>query len=224
LGGSGTISNGTTAITINSGGTITAGADALHVGTLTTGNETWSKNGGYAWQIASTAGPAGTGWDEVAMQALSVSATSGTGNSFTVHLSSLGVNGVSGGSGGTGGAATSGFSAGSNYTWVIGTVSSFTGPSGFAFAGGGTTILASGGGPNVPAVTTGDSGIFALDTSAFLTANSLSSGQNFALELVGGNATTGMLEVVYNGAPEPAAAMLFLTASAPMLTRRRRRQ
>ena len=97
-------------------------------------------------------------------------------------------------------------------------------PTGLTLSRSGTTILAvSGTGPGVPTVTSGDSGIFALNTSAFDSANAISSTNTyFALELVNTSGTNYSLDV-YNSAPEPGTTVLALGGLSPLLLSRRRR-
>ncbi len=78
LGGSGTIGNGTNVITVESGGTITAGADDHTTGTLTTGSQVWSSGGTFVAKVNGTAGN-----DQLVMSGLSAS------SSFTIALQDL---------------------------------------------------------------------------------------------------------------------------------------
>ncbi len=117
----------------------------------------------------------------------------------------------------------SGFSTSAPDTWIIGTATSIG--SGLTLASSDTTILATDNGINAPTVTPGDSGIFALNTAAFATANGISpSTGNFALELLGTSGSAGTLEVVYNGTPEPGTGLLALAGLTPFLAARRRRR
>jgi fibronectin-binding autotransporter adhesin len=83
LGGTGSIAG---PVTINAAGRLSPGAS---VGKLTTGAETWNAGGTYNWEIGDPAGAAGgTGWDLVETNAavLTIGATPGAGNRFTINI------------------------------------------------------------------------------------------------------------------------------------------
>ena len=90
LGGSGFASNASgAALSVNAGGTITAGADAVTVGTLTTGPQAWAAGGTFLAKVGAN-GTTVSGNDELVMSALALSAGSGSGNTFNVHVTSTG--------------------------------------------------------------------------------------------------------------------------------------
>jgi L-aminopeptidase/D-esterase-like protein len=96
----------------------------------------------------------------------------------------------------------------------------------FCGSSGNTTILATDGGKGAPAVTAGDAGFFALDTSSFANAASNATSTSngyFALELISAAGGSGQLDVVYNATPEPGTTLLVVASAAPLLMRRRRR-
>ena len=76
LGGTGTIQNSSGSVTVNAGGTITAGATDAAVGVLTTNGQTWNANGTYVAKLNATATVA----DELVMSGLTLAATTGTFN------------------------------------------------------------------------------------------------------------------------------------------------
>ena len=82
LGGSGTLAG---SVTIGSGGTIAPG---MSPGTLTTGPLTWQAGGNYNWQILSTAGTAGSQWDLISADSLTLSGLSAE-TPFAINLWSL---------------------------------------------------------------------------------------------------------------------------------------
>ena len=82
LGGSGTVAG---SVTIGSGGTIAPG---MSPGTLTTGPLTWQAGGNYNWQILSTAGTAGSQWDLISADSLTLSGLSAE-TPFSINLWSL---------------------------------------------------------------------------------------------------------------------------------------
>lgn len=82
LGGSGTVVG---AMTIGSGGTIAPG---MSPGTLTTGPLTWQAGGNYNWQILSTAGTAGSQWDLISADSLTLSGLAPE-TPFVINLWSL---------------------------------------------------------------------------------------------------------------------------------------
>lgn len=205
-------------VTINSGGTLTAGADSAHYGTLGTGAQTWNGGGAYIWKIQNAgtggvaansgssgsnglptgSGNAGSDWDLVTMSSLNVT-NAGANVPFTIAP--------------TGALTTSA----AEYSWVIGQVA---GTGNLTLSGGialGSNLLTT-----VP--TGGASDAFALNTSGF-TVNSIAapSSSLFSLEFVaiGGNDD---LVLSYNAAPEPGAGLLALAGGAPLLLTRRRRR
>jgi fibronectin-binding autotransporter adhesin len=219
LGGTGKILG---AVTVN--GAITAGSSATTgaPGTLTINGSgkttTFAAGGSYSVKInssnASGATNAGTNWDEIVLSTLAVTATSA--NPFTVTPVSLT-------SGNTAGAAN-GFSSTTSDIWQIATATTFSGITQAAGGIGSTTVLATDGGVNAPAVTSGDSGIFALNTTAFAAANGTSSSTgNYELEMLEPSSGVFDVDLVYNAAPEPGTALLILGGALPMLTARRRR-
>ena len=82
LGGSGTVSG---SVTVGSGGTLSPG---MSPGTLTTGPLTWQAGGNYNWQIVSTQGTAGSQWDLISADSLTLSGLDAA-NRFTLNLWSL---------------------------------------------------------------------------------------------------------------------------------------
>ena len=76
FGGNGTIHNGTSAIVVNSGGTITGGANDSTIGLLVSGAEKWTSGGTFLSKLAAgLGGPSSTQNDELFMSDLSVTAT-----------------------------------------------------------------------------------------------------------------------------------------------------
>ena len=146
LGGNGSVGNGTNAVTVFGGATITAGQDVITAGKLTTGNETWVAGGKFLDKITNVTAVAGTGYDQVAMGALSLSSLSSS-TPFVVALSTLGV-------------TPANFSAASSDSWTIAT---FTSATGGPTLTGSNTVLATAA-PNTAAAS---SGMFALDTTGF---------------------------------------------------------
>jgi autotransporter-associated beta strand protein len=213
LGGTGQIRG---SILVN--GTITAGIAAAGVapGTLIANASgaatTFAGGATYDVKIDSNAanGVAGTNWDELVLGGLNVTAASGS--PFNVTLNSL-----------TSANAAGAVSGLTSSNWVVATTTSA--PTGLTLSGTGTTILAvSGTGTGAPTVTTGDSGIFALTTTGFDSANNIiPGGSYFALELINTTGTDYSLEV-YTSAPEPGSALLVCAGAAGMLLGRRRRR
>ena len=76
LGGTGTIANGTAAITV--AGTVAPGADAGQVGTLTTGSQVWPAGGTLAIDVASTDGKTVSAADELVLSGLMLNTSGGT--------------------------------------------------------------------------------------------------------------------------------------------------
>ena len=199
------------AITVNSGGTIAAGASGnatTGTGKLTAYSTTGVALGagsGYTWKInadtsTGTAGGA-TGWDEIAMQSLSLG-SSGTplssGSPFTVTIT---------------GSPSGGFGYGTQLFPIA------TAANGIALNG---TAVTSG-----TNLSTADASDFVLTTSGF-TAPSSASGlaTSWQLEVVadssGGSAQD--LDLVYSATPEPGTTLLVLAGALPMLSARRRRR
>ena len=219
LGGTGKILS---SVTVN--GTITAGSSATTgaPGTLTinsTGKTTTFAGGSnYSVKIdssnASGATNAGTNWDQIVLKTLAVTAVSG--NAFTVTPVSLTSGNIPG--------AASSFSSTTSDIWQIATATAISGITQASGGVGSTTVLATDGGFGAPMVTTGDSGIFALNTAGFATANSTSSSTgNYELELLEPSTGVFDLDFAYNAAPEPGTTLLMLGGVVPMLTARRRR-
>jgi autotransporter-associated beta strand protein len=219
LGGNGTIGNGDNALAVNSGGTIAAGASLTTVGTLTTGNQTWSTGGNYAWKITGSAGNSsvaigsggsgkigggsgteGSDWDNLVMSALTVSST--TGSPFTIVVS-----------------GTPSGSTNSTYSWVIAQTGSTSLPSGITDSG---NLL--------PGGNSTQAGEFTLNTANFtfdgVTNPYASTPSAFSLEFepIGGQGS-GDYDLVldYYAAPEPGTGLLVLAGGLPMLLSRRRR-
>jgi len=108
-------------ITVNSGGIITAGTSA---GSPTTGapakltanaaskTTTFASGGNYDLKINNATGTAGTNWDELVLNSLSVTAT--TGSQFNVKIFGLTSGNVAG--------AVPNFNNTTNYSWVIATL------------------------------------------------------------------------------------------------------
>ena len=74
-------SGGLNAVVVASGGTITAGSGALPTDStsmLSSGAQTWSNGGKYAWKISKVSGSGGTssGWDSLTMASLNITSTS----------------------------------------------------------------------------------------------------------------------------------------------------
>ena len=199
-------------------GIITAGSAASGVapGVLTANapgqTTTFAGGGAYDVKIDSSSGNGtpGTNWDEVVLSALAV--TSSNGNAFNVTLNSLNPGKASGAIGGL-----------IPSLWTLGTMTAA--PTGLTLSTSGPTILAvAGTGAGAPTIMSGDSGIFALNTSAFDSANGINpSSSYFALELINTSGTNYSLDV-YTNAPEPCAAMLMLAGGLPLLLARRRRK
>jgi fibronectin-binding autotransporter adhesin len=225
LGGNGvvtgalTLAAGTTsgsAGTLANGAILAAGANSTTPGTLTTGNQTWNGQANLVAKVATINGgaggtpAAGSDYDQVIAGNITLSNTSSA--PFNVQ-----VNGVAG---------VTGFDAADpyiNYDFKLATFTSFTG---VTFATSGPTILATDGGITAPAVTSGDAGLFTLDTSSLATgAGTSTSTSSFALELIGGNGgSSGSLDLVYQSTPEPGTTLLVLGGAVPMLLSRRQRR
>jgi hypothetical protein len=81
LAGNGTIGD----VVINSGGAIAPGNSP---GTITTGNMTWNGGGIYNWQLGNANGTVGTGWDLISSTgSLTINATSGS--KFVINAENL---------------------------------------------------------------------------------------------------------------------------------------
>jgi fibronectin-binding autotransporter adhesin len=201
-----TLSAGTTpAVTTPNGGSVPATGTSAVVGTLSTGSLGLNGGGDLAIKVGNgqstgTAFTAGTDFDSIA--ATGVLNAAGT---FTIELLADGTGASS---------ASTNFSPTTSYTFQI---ASFTGSTNIPNAGATPVILTAGGGKTV---TSGDSNIFALDTSSFAAANGVSQ-TKFYLEEIGGS--NGSLDVVYNAAPEPGTALLVVAGAAPIVRARRRR-
>jgi autotransporter-associated beta strand protein len=206
FGGNGTITGN---VTVNSGGAVTAGADATHAGTLNTGSQAWNSGGKYIWKIndlgSGGTGTAGSNWDLLTLSALTV--PSSPASPFTVALESLG-----------GSTPTLGTPA-ANFGNGVYKIASFTS----------TNIPGVTSGSQTPVILTGtngvDNSIFQLDTTNFGNDTSGSSDGNLYLEYLGsGTGTAGSLDLVYNyaAAPEPGTGILLLAGLTPILLRRRR--
>jgi len=230
LGGTGTV-GGTVALssatTATQGGMITAGINDSTTGTLTTGSETWNAGAAYQWKIASLLGPSSTvnaapgsggsgtpgstsSWDDVAMSGLTVS-SGGSSQPFTIALHNT--------------ATLTTASGTSTYSWIIAQSTALPTLPGTS-AGALTTTSGTKTG-NLLATTPSGSGsdVFALDTSGFgsgFVVNGGAPAGTFSLEFVNVSGTYD-LDLDYNAAPEPGAAMLILGGALPMLSLRRRR-
>jgi hypothetical protein len=192
---------------------VTAGAPleagtSQSVGLLSTGGETWESGGAYQWKIADVTNAApGSNWDAVSMTSLAISATSS--NPFIVNLVGLGAAGS--------GSVPTNFNPDSAYQWVIAQVS------------GVGNVSINGVVQTAPDVTLANSSdppgdLFTLDTSSFASAgaDAPAVGSSFQLDLLNTD-TDSELVLSYSPAPEPTTALMFLTACAPALLRRRKR-
>ena len=88
LAGNGTVTGATT---VAAGSTVTTGSGATASdtpGKLTTGAETWAANGTFVDKVASTTGAAGTstGYGELVLSGLTLSATNASGSQFIVNV------------------------------------------------------------------------------------------------------------------------------------------
>jgi len=201
LGGNGTVG------TVNlSSGTITAGIDGNHAGTLNTSDTTWGSGTTDLWKLndlgAGATGTAGTNWDLINTGELNV--PSSPSSAITVKLVSAGSF--------TAGTAAANFG---NGVYKIASVTSTDIPN----------VVAN---STTPVILTGTNGVdntvFALNSSAFANDTSASSDGTAYLEFIGtGTGTAGSLDLVFNTTPEPGTAILVLGAVAPMLIARRRR-
>ena len=224
LGGNGTVS-GTVTLAAGSavklGGIIAAGPDATTVGTLSTGNETWSRGSAYqlklktggsfgsgvaSGNLTGISGTAGTDYDTLKI------GTASTGSLLTIDTTTGGSTAFTLDPIGT----ITGLTGGNTYNWVIAQIG--TGTS--------TQITVNGVAKSASSTKLNpDSSIFALDTSALSINgnNQFSSPSNFSLyfETISGN---NDLVLSYNAAPEPGTAMLVLGGALPMLMGRRRRR
>jgi autotransporter-associated beta strand protein len=82
LGGNGSVG----AVTVAAGGTITAGADGATVGTLTTGVQAWNGSGALVAKVSTD----GSANDRLVMTGLTLNATGGGGDAFSVTVASSG--------------------------------------------------------------------------------------------------------------------------------------
>lgn len=217
LGGSGMV---TGTVTVASGATLSAGTTAgianvpatgssNIIGTLSTASLNFNSGGNLAIKVSDgqptgTAFTAGTDFDTIAAPAGALTVTSG----FNVELLADGT--------GTGSKSVN-FDPTATYTFQI---ASFASSSGITGSGSGDTVFLTSG--TAQAASPGVSGLFTLDTSNFVAANPGTSAGSFYLEEIGGGSGGGSLDVVYNSAPEPGTAMLFLGGAMPMLIGRRR--
>jgi fibronectin-binding autotransporter adhesin len=206
------------------GAILAPGANAATTGTLSTGSQTWNGQANLVAKVASVSGAggtpvAGTDNDQVAMNGtLTLASTVTSTAGFNVQVNAP-----------TGATSVPGFDATdpyTTYTFQLATFSAFSAPAGFNYGPNGTTILATDGGTTAPQVTTGDGGIFVLDTSGLAgAAGTQQSMSSFTLELLtpsGGG--TDSLDLVYQSTPEPGTALLVIGGVAPMLLARRRRK
>jgi len=197
LGGSGTIQNGTNAITINSGGILTAGSNSTTIGTLTTGAQTWDGGGKLLAQLAGSNSSGLVNITSTGTYGLTLSGVTSGSNAFTVTES---------------GTAAS-LNPATAETWTLAT---FTGATGAIT--GYTGTLPTSGSPTVPV----DSQ-FVLDTSTLATLFNGSEDATPVLDLTYVSGTEDELQISYAGAPEPGTAVLALIGVGPLLLRRRRR-
>jgi autotransporter-associated beta strand protein len=232
LGGNGSVSGtvtlaaGTTSGSLGvlaNGGTLTAGADVNTVGNFTTGAQTWGGQANLVAKVVSITGNGNTtatpGVDnDQVITAGSITLAGNNTTPFNVQLLAPAV-------------GVTNFNVNGNQSFQIASFGSFIGAgAGLAYDPGGTTVLATDGGVNAPAVTAGDAGVFTLDTSTFASAQNnatSTSNSSFALELIGPTAdgAAGTLDVVYFSAtPEPGTTLLVLAGALPMLAARRRRR
>jgi hypothetical protein len=210
LRGSGTIGNTNGSLTINSGGTIAAGADAVTNGALATESQIWNGGGNYTWKITNLgdpgAGPGsgasgslgggggheGTDWDLLNITAGGLDLVSlNSGEPFTVTPL---------------GTITSG---NQQYSWVIVQSAGQNSINGVPI---GTNLAAGNGG----------SGLFVLNTSGFTDTSNTAAPSSFTLEAVNFGSTEDLV-LDYDGAPEPGTAALLLAGAGPMLMARRRK-
>lgn len=123
LGGTGSVNRN---VTIGDRGQIAPGSADFSLSNLNinqAGTTTSFDDGGaYAWQVNSlpASGTAGTNWDKLTLNSLSIDATSG--NKFTIKVITL--NGAGTAAGSLTGVSTT---FGTQYTWVIATAASFSG-------------------------------------------------------------------------------------------------
>jgi autotransporter-associated beta strand protein len=205
LGGTGQIRG---SVTVN--GTITAGSSATigSPGTLTINapgtTTTFAGGGAYSAKISAATGTPGTTWDEVVMNALSVTATGATG-ATQFNIAPV--------------AALTGLSQSTSYAWDIGDISGAA-----AFNNGLTNAIPT----NTNLFGSSTSAPFALSTSGFTAtltggASAGISPSQFSLELVSDGSGGDYLQLGYTSAPEPGTAMLARAGSLPMRLARRRR-
>ena len=197
LGGTGTV-KGTVAV---AGGGALAAGDTTAVGTLTISNTATLSGGGQPagsitqFKIANATGSPGTGWDEIVMNALSIT-TNGDGSAVVdVQPISLGTT--------TNGSYTNGvnnFSSTGSYTWELAHWSSGTyATSNFVLD---TNAL-----------------------STFETDNGLNPATSiFSLSVVADSGSGQDLDLSYNSAPEPGTGMLVISGGISILSARRRRR
>lgn len=189
----GTVSPGTFT-TLNTGSSTT-------VGTLNAGNETWDAGGTYAWKISDGSAGAGSGWDDMTMSGLKITASSGS--PFTIAAYSLNSTGAIGSP-----ANVTVGAGGGVYKWIIAKSSSLISFNGTTATNG---VLSS-----------SLASLFTLNTSNFIENGSSVNPSTLQLELVGDGQNGQDLELDYNSAPEPSTALLALFGSAGMLLSRRR--
>jgi len=204
LGGTGQIRG---SVTVN--GTITAASSATtgSPGTLTINapgtTTTFASGGTYSAKISAATGTPGTTWDEVVINALSVTATGATG-ATEFNIAPV--------------AALTGLTYGSVYDWDVADISGAA-----AFNNGLTSAVPT----NTNLIGSSTSAPFALNTSNFSAqlASGASSGTSlFTLELVSDGNGGDFLQLGYTATPEPGTAMLVLAGGLPMLSARRRRR
>lgn len=92
------------------------------IGTLSTGNQTWSGGAGYVWELNSATGTAGANWDSLNITGTLTLDSITAGAPFTITITSLGADNHAG--------AAENFNPAQSYTWIL--VSAGGGISGFS--------------------------------------------------------------------------------------------
>ena len=163
-----------------------------------TGTTVFDSGGTYAWKIADNAAGAGSGWDELNVTHLSVTAGTGS-NQFTISLSGLNAGSVG---------SPANVTNGGRYEWVIAQSVAPIKINGNTVADG--TIH-----------TGSSSDIFKLDTntSKFSLSDGSFDSSKLTLEMIGGGHE---LALAYDASPEPGSAMLCAAGAMTMLLGRQR--
>jgi hypothetical protein len=210
---------------------VPATGSADTIGKLTTGNLTLGSASGASGNLAikisdvpssgtPTAGTAGTNYDTIAAQTITVPSNSPTppAKPFDVQLLGYGTLASP-----VANSASVNFNSANTYVWQIASYTSTNIPGATASTGQ-TVILTSGGGLTASSA---DAGLFVLDTSGFATANNIPGSQRGAFyleDIAAATGTSGTLDVVYNATPEPGTTLLILAGAMPFLSARRRRR